>query len=74
MVKIKVKSNTPQKLDPGDNPTFEKWCSRVDSLLSIHTGLGRDDLPDQPWQRWYEQRLRPIRAANRALRKADAAW
>ena len=69
-VTIKVKAGVPQCLDAGDNPSFAEWRRRVDGLLSRHIGLSGDDLEDMPWMRWYEGRVRPIRAANRALKRS----
>ena len=74
MVTIKVKTEVPQTMDEGDNPTFDKWMARIDSVLSKHIGLTSADLDDCRYMDWYEQRLRPIRAANRALKRSGADY
>ena len=71
-MRIKVKKGTGQYLDDTDHPTFEQWKGRVDDIISRYTGVYLDDLPDCPYYDWYEARLRPIRAANKVLRNADA--
>ena len=72
-VSIKVKPGIPQLMDDTDHPTFETWCKRVDGFLTRYIGVSMDDLEDAPWRRWYDARLRPIRAANRALRRSGGA-
>jgi hypothetical protein len=69
---IKVKNGVPWAMDEGDNPSFEEWEKRVDRFIQKAVGVGLDDLEDCPTRRWYEERLRPIRAANRALKRAGA--
>lgn len=69
---LKVKPGTPQTLDPGDNPTFERWLARVDILLVRLRGISIHDLEDMPYREWYEARVRPVRAANKALKRAGA--
>lgn len=69
---ITVKPGVPMHLDDGDTPTFEEWKGRVDRLLVHHCGISLDDLPDCPTRDWYEDRVRPVRAANRALKRAGA--
>jgi len=68
-VLLKVKPGVSQKLDVGDNPTFEQWMSRVDKFVG-YRGLSVYDLPDCNYKAWYDRRVRPIRAANRALKNA----
>jgi len=68
-VLLKVKPGVGQKLDAGDNPTFEEWMKRVDKFLA-YRWLCADDLPDCDYRTWYANRVRPIRAANRALKNA----
>lgn len=70
-LKIQVKKNVPQKMDASDNPTYEEWVARVDRLISRYTFVSLHDLPDVPLRDWYDARLRPIRAANRALKCAQ---
>ena len=67
---IKIKPGVPMKMDSGDNPTFEEWIKRVNAFLTRTCGLIIDDLPDCNYATWYESRLRPIRAAQRALKNA----
>jgi hypothetical protein len=67
MTYIKVKEGVPMEMDADDNPTFEVWLKRVDRFLEHAIGLKHDDLADCLFKDWYEERLRPIRAANRAL-------
>lgn len=68
---LKVKRGVPQTLDPQDNPTFERWLRRVENLLVAACGVVVDDLDDMPWREWYDHRLRPIRAANKALKRMN---
>lgn len=68
---LKVRKGVPQTMNDGDNPTFDQWLVRVNGFLD-RVGLSTNDLPDQPYRDWYDDRLRPIRAANRALRAAGA--
>jgi len=70
MLTIKIKPGTPYEMDDNDNPTFEQWMKRVDQVLINYCGVGTDDLPDCTYRDWYDERLRPIRAANKALRNA----
>ena len=71
-MKIKIKPGTKQYLDDTDHPTFEQWKGRIEDLLVRFVGISADDLPDCPYYDWYEERLRPVRAANRALKNAGA--
>lgn len=66
---IPVKKGVGQKMDATDRPTYDEWMRRVDALLRKYVGLSYADLVDCTWMEWYEKRLRPIRAANRALRQ-----
>ena len=67
---LKIKAGVPRTMDNADNPTFEVWMSRVDRFVQRAAGVSLDDLPDCQYDEWYEDRLRPIRAAQRALRNA----
>jgi hypothetical protein len=69
-MQLKVKAGTPRHLDAGDNPTFERWMQRVDSLVILKCGLSVHDLPDCNYRDWYDDRVRPVYAAQRALRNA----
>ena len=69
-MKLKIKPGVPYELDADDNPTFEKWMDRVDACVWEGVGVSVHDLPDCDFRIWYEERLRPIRAADRAIRRA----
>lgn len=69
-VTIRMRKGTPHLLDINDNPTFEEWMARVYHLLQRTIGLSADDLPDCAWRDWYDGEVRPIRAANKALKAA----
>jgi len=71
MIKIKVKKGVPQHMEANDNRTFDEWFYAVDHLLQYNLGISTDDLPDCPYSQWYADRLRPIRAANKALTYAQ---
>ena len=66
---LKVKKGVGQKMDASDNRGFEDWMRAVDKLVG-YRGLSVYDLPDCCYRDWYDNRLRPIRAANRALKNA----
>ena len=72
MATIKVKPGVPQTLDAGDNPSFGEWMKRIDGYLIRNIGVSTGDLEDCPYMDWYEDRVRPIRAANKALKRAGA--
>lgn len=66
--KIKVKPGVPKKLDAGDNPTFAEYEARVNRFLLRHIGFCLSDLPDRDYcHEWWEDRVRPIHAANKAI-------
>lgn len=69
-MRIKIKQGVPHELDAGDDPTFERWMERVDSVVWRAAGVSVHDLPDCNYRIWYEERLRPVRAAARAVRRA----
>jgi hypothetical protein len=70
MKPIKVKPGTPLTMNPDDKSTFAEWMLRVDTIFTHARGISVYDLPDCPFHDWYDARVRPIRAANRALRAA----
>ena len=71
-MRIKIKAGTPYEMDTNDRPTFDQWMGRVDALMYRVVGLSVYDLPDCDFYTWYnDERLRPIRAANRALKGAS---
>ena len=69
--RITIKPGVPRYLDDDDNPSFDEWESRVDRIMTKYIGIGLHDLPDCPTREWYDDRVRPIRAANKALRYAE---
>ena len=72
MLLIKVKPGVPRKMDATDNRSFGEWMSAVDQCVGLR-GLSVYDLPDCLFRDWYDNRLRPIHAANRALKRAADA-
>ena len=68
---LKVKKGVPQKMDKDDSRSFDQWMSTVDRILVRYRGLSAYDLPDCTYRDWYDARVRPVRAANRALRRAS---
>lgn len=70
-IQLKVRKGVPMKMDATDKPTFDEWFARVDRCVQKACGLGVDDLPDVDFMKMYEDRLRPIRAANRVLKYAQ---
>ena len=68
---LKIKQGTPHHMSDTDTPTFERYRQRINMLIQTR-GIDLDDLPDVPLHDWYEQRLRPVYAANKALKNAGA--
>ena len=66
---LKVKKGVPFCMDADDSRSFEEWMTEVDRLVWFR-GLSVYDLPDCCYRDWYDDRVRPIRAANRALKNA----
>ena len=66
-MKLSIKQGTPYEMDRGDNPTFDEWMRRVDAVMWRAVGVSIHDLPDCDFRTWYDERLRPVRAANRTL-------
>ena len=46
---------------------FDAWLARVDAHISRLSGLGHEDVADQPWYDWWEDGLSPAEAAENAL-------
>ena len=67
---ITIKKGVPYELDANDNPSFKCWMKRVDSVVWKMVGMSVHDLPDCNFRIWYDERLRPVRAAARAVRRA----
>ena len=67
---LKVKKGTPRHMDETDNRSFEAWMTAIDGILTRYRGLSAYDLPDCCYHDWYDARVRPVHAANRALRYA----
>jgi len=57
----------------GTSPSFIRWRAAVDARVSAMTGLSLDDLSDCCYRDWYEQGMKPARAARRAIREAGGA-
>ena len=71
-LRIKAKAGIGRTMNADDNPSFEEWFKRVDNLLSRHIGIGADDLVDIDYTSLYDDRVRPIHAANKALKASGA--
>ena len=69
---LKIKPGVPMKMDANDNPTFDQWMDRIDRVISKYRGISVYDLEDCPFTEWYDNRIRPIKAANKALKRAGA--
>ena len=65
---LKIKKGLPMTMDEGDQPSFEQWMERVDRFVQLACSVSVHDLVDQPYRDWFDARLRPVRAANRAIR------
>lgn len=50
--------------------TFKEWKEQVDKIVQQETGLSTDDLPDQPYRQWYDDRISIKIAAKRAIKNA----
>jgi len=69
---IKVKAGTPKEMPDDDRPSFDEWMERVDRLCWRLVGLSIQDLPDCRYWAWWDDRLRPVWAVQRAARHAGA--
>lgn len=49
---------------------FAAWMTRVNAICEELTGIGIEDLPDQPFALWHEKGMAPITAAKKAIRYA----
>jgi hypothetical protein len=50
--------------------TFEQWMRAVDNAVSRIAMVSVYDLPDCDFRSWYEDGVKPVTAARRALRSA----
>ena len=48
--------------------TFEQWMRKVDLCLIAILGVNSEDLSDCPYSDWFEQKVKPERAAKRAIK------
>lgn len=52
---------------------YREWKKRVDGIIANRLGgLTGDDLPDQPYWRWFDEKVTPAKAAGRAIKSAKA--
>ena len=56
---------------PDDEKKFQDWVSAVNSYIDSVYGISVHDLPDVPMREWWEDKLKPLAAARRAIRYAD---
>jgi hypothetical protein len=47
---------------------FEAWMKKVDAAVGERSDLSYMDLTNQPYRDWFEDGVRPARAAVKALR------
>lgn len=73
-IRIQIKAGVPEEMAEDDRPSFEEWMSRIDRMLIRYRGISLYDLEDCPYRDWYEERIRPIYAANKALKRAGARY
>jgi hypothetical protein len=51
-------------------PDFDKWMKLVDEAVYARIGCSVHDLPDMPYRDWYDEGLRALAAARKAIRAA----
>ena len=51
--------------------TFEQWKKQVDKNISVFCGLTSDDLADCCYMQWYEDGVKPLSAAKRAIKNSE---
>lgn len=49
------------------NRLFKEWMIKVEAEMDRIIGFSVNDLPDQPWRRWFNEGLEPSEAAHRAI-------
>jgi hypothetical protein len=64
---IKIKTGVPEQRDPNVFMSYETFREHVNWFLVNCRGVSIDDLADCPLRDWYDEGIRPIYAANRAL-------
>jgi hypothetical protein len=50
--------------------TFDTWMNKVDAFCWRLAGCSAYDLPDCPYGVWYDDGVKPLTAARKALRRA----
>jgi len=48
--------------------TFEAWMDKVNAAIEGKCGLTSRDLADQPYRDWFDSKMQPTAAANKALK------
>jgi hypothetical protein len=51
--------------------SFESWMTKVKAEIKRISGMDSDDLPDVPYNDWYEDGVSPSRAASKAIKNAE---
>ena len=67
---LKIKKGVSRRMAASANPPFDEWMAALDRRLWKYRGLSIYDLPDCQYRNWYDARLKPAFAINRALRNA----
>ena len=73
-VRIKAKAGISRYMDASDTPTFEAWLQRVDNLLLRYLVIGTEYLVDIDYMSLYDDRVRPIHAANKAIKASGGDY
>jgi len=64
---LKIKPDVSWEMDDDDTSTFQEWMIRIDSILMHYRGVTTGDLPDIRYRDLYDERVRPVHAANEVL-------
>jgi len=67
---IEIKKGVSRTMAADANPTFDEWMAALDRILWKYRDLSIYDLPDCRYRDWFDARLKPVFAINRALRNA----
>ena len=67
---IKIKPGAIEIMKDEDHSTFDEWMKRCDMILMRTRGMSVHDLPDCTYRDWYDDRVKPIFAVNKALSEA----